>query len=38
MKDFQEKTTEPYPLFVKEDYYEKISHPRHVEDVEKWIE
>jgi hypothetical protein len=27
MQDFQEHTTEPYPLFIKEKYYEEINHP-----------
>jgi hypothetical protein len=27
MQDFQENTTEPYPLFLKEDYHEEINHP-----------
>jgi hypothetical protein len=27
MWDFQEQTSEPYPLFINEKYYEEISHP-----------
>jgi hypothetical protein len=27
MQDIQEHTTEPYPLFIKEDYHEEINHP-----------
>jgi hypothetical protein len=27
MQDFQEHTTEPYPLFLKGDYHEEINHP-----------
>jgi hypothetical protein len=35
MMDFQEQTVEPYPLFTKEKYHKKISHPSPLEDVEK---
>jgi hypothetical protein len=38
MQDFQEKTAEPYPLFIKEEYYEEINHPGPAEDVEQQIE
>jgi alpha-galactosidase/6-phospho-beta-glucosidase family protein len=34
MQDFQEHTTEPYPLFIKEKYYEEINHPGPAEDTE----
>jgi hypothetical protein len=34
MQDIQEHTTDPYPLFLKGDYREEISHPRPAEDTE----
>jgi hypothetical protein len=35
MQDSQEQTAEPYPLFVKEKYYEEINHPGPIEDTEQ---
>jgi hypothetical protein len=35
MQDFQKHIEEPCPLFIKEDYHEEISHPRHAENQEK---
>jgi hypothetical protein len=38
MQDFQEHIAEPYPLFIKEKYYEEISHLGPVEITEQQIE
>jgi hypothetical protein len=38
MQDFQEQTTESYPLFTNEEYYEEILHPWPLEDPEQQIE
>jgi hypothetical protein len=35
MQDFQEHTSESYPLFTKEKYYEEINHPGPAEDTEQ---
>jgi hypothetical protein len=38
MQDIHEKTTDPYPPFIKEDYHEEINHPVLAEITEQQIE
>jgi hypothetical protein len=37
MKDFQDHTIEPFPLFNKEKHWVEINHPGPIEDIEQHV-